>query len=107
MQQISQILQDILNLTCYASSPFVLNGRPDSVRRWLLVLREHLSAIRLRVDSALSSFEEPRTGEDNDWTDEERVLSNEWVLRNYPNESESIRAALRKAWCDGQRLRAR
>ncbi|MEX3791083.1 hypothetical protein [Paraburkholderia sp. BR14374] len=104
MQQISQILQDILNLTRYATSPFVLNGRPDSVRQWLLALQEHLNAVRLRVDNALASLDESKVGELGDWTDEERILSNEWVLRHYPNESENIRTALRKAWCDGQRL---
>ncbi|SIT48738.1 conserved hypothetical protein [Paraburkholderia ribeironis] len=107
MQQISQILQDILNLTRYAAAPFILTGRPDSVRQWLSVLQERLSAIRLLVDNALASFEQARDGETDDWTDEERVLSDEWVLRKYPNEPESVRAALRKAWVDGQRLRAR
>ncbi|MGF6439590.1 hypothetical protein [Paraburkholderia youngii] len=104
MQQISQILQDILNLTRYATSPFILNGRPDSVRQWLLALQEHLNAVRLRIDNALASLDESKVGELDDWTDEERILSNEWVLRHYPNESENIRTALRKAWCDGQRL---
>jgi hypothetical protein len=106
VQQISQLLQDILNLTRYAASPFILSGRPDSVRQWLSVLQERLSAIQLRVDNALASFERTRDGED-DWTDEERVLSDEWVRGNYPTESESVRAALRKAWVDGQRLRVR
>ncbi|MGF6851139.1 hypothetical protein [Paraburkholderia sp. CI3] len=77
MLQISQVVQDILNLTRYAVSPFVLTGRPDSVRQWLLVLQERLSAIRLRVHNALASFEETRDGEDNDWTDDERVLSSQ------------------------------
>ncbi|ADG20997.1 hypothetical protein [Paraburkholderia atlantica] len=107
MQQISQVVQDILNLTRYAASPFVLTGRPDSVRQWLSVLQERLNAILQRVDIALASFEETRDVEDNDWTDEERVLSSEWVQRNFPNESDSVRAALRKAWVDGQRLRVR
>ncbi|MEX3901428.1 hypothetical protein [Paraburkholderia sp. BR10954] len=103
MQQISQVVQDILNLTRYAASPFVLTGRPDSVRQWLSVLQERLNAILQRVDNALASFEETREGE-NDWTDQERVLSSEWVQRNFPNEADSVRAALRKAWVDGQRL---
>ncbi|APA90632.1 hypothetical protein BJG93_33030 (plasmid) [Paraburkholderia sprentiae WSM5005] len=107
MLQISEVIQDILNLTRYAASPFVLTGRRDSVRQWLIVLQERLGAIRLRVDNALASFEEQRDGDGNDWTDDERLLSNEWVQLNFPNEPETIRAALRKAWVDGQRLRAR
>jgi hypothetical protein len=53
----------------------------------------------------LSSLERTVSGEFAEWTDEERVLSLEWIARNYPNESVQVQEALRKAWRDGQRQR--
>ena len=101
LPQLAQILQETLNLTRYASSPFVLGGRPDSIRQWLAVLREQLVALAAKIDAASANLE--RAGKDDDWTDTEQVLSLEWITRNYPNESAAVQAALRRAWRDGQR----
>ncbi|MDQ7979967.1 hypothetical protein QYH69_22250 [Paraburkholderia sp. SARCC-3016] len=102
--QLAEILQDALNFTRYAASPFVLNGRPDSIRLWLGVLREQLACLIAKVDRATDAV--ALSPEGDAWTDEERVLSHEWVRRHYPNETASTQAALRMAWRDGQRLRS-
>ncbi len=106
LPHLAEILQDTLNLTRYASSPFVLNGRPDSIRQWLETLRERLTTLVDKTDGALSSLDRTASGAFTDWTDEERVLSLEWIARNYPNESVPVQEALRKAWRDGQRQSA-
>ena len=45
LPQLAEILQDALNFTRYAASPFVLNTRPDSIRQWLHALRDHLATL--------------------------------------------------------------
>ncbi|MEM5440482.1 hypothetical protein [Paraburkholderia diazotrophica] len=102
--QLAEILQDALNFTRYAASPFILNGRPDSIRLWLDALREQLSCLIAKVDRAMDAV--ALRPEGDTWTDEERILSHEWVRRHYPNETASTQAALRMAWRDGQRLRS-
>ncbi|BCZ85524.1 hypothetical protein PTKU64_91990 (plasmid) [Paraburkholderia terrae] len=106
LPQLAQILQDTLNFTRYAASPFVLNGRPDSIRQWLCTLREQLVAVVEKVDSAMTALGNASERDDADWTDEERVLSQQWVTRCYPNEPAVVQRALREAWRDGQRMRA-
>ncbi|BCF95180.1 hypothetical protein [Paraburkholderia largidicola] len=101
--QLAEILQDTLNFTRYAASPFVLNARPDSISLWLEALREQLACLIAKVDRAIEAVSHLPDGDT--WTDEERVLSHEWVRRHYPNETASTQAALRLAWRDGQRLR--
>jgi hypothetical protein len=106
LPQLAQILQDTLNFTRYAASPFVLNGRPDSIRQWLSTLREQLVAVVAKVDHAITALGAASERTDADWTDEERVLSHQWVTRFYPNEPEAVQVALREAWRDGQRMRS-
>ncbi len=101
--QLAEILQDALNFTRYAASPFVLNARPDSIKLWLDTLREQLACLIAKVDRAIEALSHLPDGDT--WTDEERVLSHEWVKRHYPNETATTQAALRLAWRDGQRLR--
>lgn len=101
--QLAEILQDALNFTRYAASPFVLNSRPDSIRLWLSALREQLACLIAKVDLVIEGASHLPDGDT--WTDEERVLSHEWVRRHYPSETASTQAALRLAWRDGQRLR--
>ncbi|MEZ0606280.1 hypothetical protein ACAX43_29755 [Paraburkholderia sp. IW21] len=105
LPQLTEILQDLLNVTRYAAAPFVLNGRPDSVRQWLEVLRDRLVALTEKTTAALTSFEHDDAVDCAGWTDEERILSSAWVTKNYPSESNEVQAALRRAWRDGQRLR--
>lgn len=107
LPQLAEILQDTLNFTRYAAAPFVLNGRPDSVRQWLKTLRERLAALTEKTTAALTSLDRDDADDCAGWTDEERILSNDWVIKNYPNEPNEVQAALRKAWRDGQRLRVR
>jgi hypothetical protein len=102
--QLAEILQDVLNFTRYAASPFVLNARPASVRLWLDALKEQLACLIAKVDRTIDAVSLLPDGDT--WTDEERVLSHEWVRRHYPNETASTQAALRMAWRDGQRLRS-
>jgi hypothetical protein len=94
--QLAETLQDALNFTRYAASPFVLNGRPDSIRLWLGVVREQLACLIAKVDRATDAGAVYPEGDA--WSDEERVLSHEWVRRHYPNETASTQAALRMAW---------
>lgn len=105
LPQLAEILQDTLNFTRYAAAPFVLNGRPDSVRQWLEALRDRLTALTEKTTAALASLDREGADDCAGWTDEERILSRDWVTRNYPNESNEVQAALQKAWRDGQRLR--
>jgi hypothetical protein len=56
-----------------------------------------------KTDGALSLLDRTATGNFTGWTDEERVLSMEWVARNYPNESTAVKEALQQAWREGQR----
>ncbi|TCG02014.1 hypothetical protein BZM27_54285 [Paraburkholderia steynii] len=100
--QLAEILQDALNFTRYVASPFVLNGRPDSIRLWLDAQREQRACLIAKVDRAMEAV--ALFPEGDTWTDEERVLSHEWVRRHYPNETASTQAALRMAWRDDQRL---
>ncbi|WP_063829654.1 hypothetical protein [Paraburkholderia dilworthii] len=102
LPQIAQILQDTLNFTRYAAAPFVVTGRPDSVRQWLHALRERLTALTARVDSAIDALSSDECTT-NEWTDEETVQSHQWVRHHYPNESDKVQYALRAAWRDGQR----
>ncbi|CAN7719479.1 hypothetical protein [Paraburkholderia hospita] len=104
LPQLAEILQHALNFTRYAASPFVLNTRPDSIRQWLHALRDHLATLIAKVDLAIAAVSHLPDGDD--WSEEERVLSHDWVRRNYPNETAATQAALRMAWRDGQRLRA-
>jgi hypothetical protein len=105
LPQLAEILQDALNFTRYAASPFILSSRPDSVRLWLHALREQLATLLSKVDRAIAAaVSHPPEGDE--WTDEERLLSHDWVKRHYPNESAVTQAALRMAWRDGQRLRS-
>jgi len=106
LPQLAQILQDTLNFTRYAASPFVLNGRPDSIRQWLCTLREQPVAVVEKVDHAITALGAASEPTDADWTDEERVLSHQWVTRFYPNEPAAVQVALRTAWRDGQRMRS-
>ncbi|WP_225031123.1 hypothetical protein [Paraburkholderia sp. XV] len=106
LPQLAQILQDTLNFTRYAASPFILNGRPDSTRKWLFTLREQLVAVVEKIDEALKALDNSIERSDADWTDEERVLSHQWVTHRYPNEPVAVQHALREAWRDGQRMRA-
>ncbi|MFM0616123.1 hypothetical protein PQR37_18840 [Paraburkholderia nemoris] len=105
LPQLAEILQDTLNLTRYAAAPFVLNGRPDSVRQWFETLRDRLTALTAKTTAALASLDRAGADDCEGWTSDERILSHNWVTKNYPNESDEMQAALRKAWRDGQRLR--